>query len=157
MPETSTKYFGSVEYGEHDVLLFPSGLPAFEDETEFLLMEPPANAPLVFLQSLKQPGLCFLTLPIQTVDPDYHLDIAPEDLPVLGFDSAEALRVSEPLTCLAVLTVAENGDITANLLAPVVIHRKRQRGVQAVRIDSAYSHNHPLTAPAGAPREEICS
>jgi flagellar assembly factor FliW len=144
MPETSTKYFGSVEYGEHGVLLFPSGLPAFEDETEFLLMEPPANAPLVFLQSLKQPGLCFL-------------DIAPEDLPVLGFDSAEALRVSEPLTCLAVLTVAENGDITANLLAPVVIHRKRQRGVQAVRIDSAYSHNHPLTAPAGAPREEICS
>jgi flagellar assembly factor FliW len=157
MPETSTKYFGSVEYGENDAVHFPSGLPAFEDETEFLVMEPPANAPLVFLQSLKQPGLCFLTLPIQAVDPEYQLDIAVEDLLLLGIDPAEAPRISEQITCLAVLTVAENGAITANLLAPVVIHRDRRRGVQAVRIDSVYSHNHPLTPPAGARREDVCS
>src|SRR5262245_52244382 len=51
MPETLTKYFGPIEYREADVAQFPTGLPAFEDETQFLVIEPPASAPIVFLQA----------------------------------------------------------------------------------------------------------
>src|SRR6266567_1514680 len=50
MPQILTKYFGPVEYGEADIIQFPSGLPAFEDETQFLTLEPQATAPLIFLQ-----------------------------------------------------------------------------------------------------------
>ncbi len=64
MPKVLTKYFGSLEYEPKDVVKFPSGLPAFEEELEFIVIEPAAKAPLAFLQSLRQPGLCFLTLPI---------------------------------------------------------------------------------------------
>ena len=40
MPQIPTKYFGPVQYEETDVVQFPCGLPGFETETLFLLMEP---------------------------------------------------------------------------------------------------------------------
>jgi flagellar assembly factor FliW len=53
MPSVDTKYFGSLEYREESVYEFPHGLPAFENETMFVLIEQPENRPLVFLQSLR--------------------------------------------------------------------------------------------------------
>jgi flagellar assembly factor FliW len=56
------------------------------------------------------------------------------------------------VVCLALLSAAENGPLTANLLAPVVINLAAGRAVQAVRSDRAYSHKHPLL-----PQETLCS
>jgi flagellar assembly factor FliW len=157
MPEILTKYFGSIEYSEADVVQFSSGLPAFEDETQFLLIEPPARAPIVFLQSLRHSNLCFLTLPILVVDPEYHLAVAGEDLVALGLDPARRHQPGAEITCLAVVAVAENGLITANLLAPLVINRAQRCGLQAIRIDSAYSHVHPVAGFSGDRKEDLCS
>ena len=63
MPQVLTKYFGSLELQEEEIVRFPSGLPAFEEERQFLVIEPAANAPLAFVQSVRQPGLCFLLYP----------------------------------------------------------------------------------------------
>jgi Uncharacterized protein conserved in bacteria len=150
MPELATKYFGSVSYQEDGVIDFPAGLPGFEKETEFLVMEPPANAPLVFLQSLQHPNLCFLALPIQGLDPDYQPVMTREDLTTLGLDTGRQPAIGGEISCLAIIVVAENGPVTANLLAPVVINRANRRGVQAVRVDSIYSHRHSVT-------EAVCS
>jgi flagellar assembly factor FliW len=145
MPALITKYFGSVEYREDDVVQFPLGLASFEDESQFLVMEPPASAPLVFLQSLRLPSLCFLALPMQGVDPDYRLNITREDLEDLGLQTDRQPRVGEEIRCLAVIVVAENGPISANLLAPLIINPAKRRGVQAIRFDSIYSHQHLVT------------
>jgi flagellar assembly factor FliW len=145
-----TKYFGSISYKEDEVTQFPSGLPGFEKEMEFLVMEPSANAPLIFLQSLQHPDLCFLALPIQGLDPDYQPVMTREDLTTLGLDSGSQPMIGEDICCLAIIVVTENGPVTANLLAPVVINRANRRGVQAVRIDSIYSHQHPVM-------EAVCS
>jgi flagellar assembly factor FliW len=150
MPQIETKYFGSIEYHEADVVQFASGLPAFEDETRFLLIEPPARAPIVFLQSVITSSLCFLTLPTLVVDPQYQVAITLEDLQSLGIESAG-------ITCLAVIAVAENGAITANLLAPVLINLDDKRGVQAIRVDSIYSHEYPVTGFSGGHEEDPCS
>jgi flagellar assembly factor FliW len=157
MPEILTKYFGSIEYQESDVVQFSSGLPAFEEETQFLLIEPAASAPIVFLQSLRQSGLCFLTLPILAVDPQYDLAITVEDLQSLGIEPGQPLRIDAGLTCLAVIAVTENGAVNANLLAPILINRRDRRGVQAIRVDSIYSHEYPVTALSGARQEDACS
>ncbi len=150
MPALLTKYFGSVEYREDDVVQFPLGLASFENESQFLLMEPPASAPLMFLQSARLPGLCFLALPIQNIDPDYKLDITREDLESLGLQTTRQPRIGDEIMCFAVIVVTENGHVSANLLAPVVINPANRCGVQAIRIDSVYSHQHLLT-------EEVCS
>lgn len=150
MPVLLTKYFGPIEYREDDVLHFRAGLPGFETQSQFLAIEPPADAPLTYLQSVRLPGLCFLALPMQAVDPSYQLAIAQEDLESLGLDTSRQPRMGDEVRCWAVIVVAEDGRISANLLAPVVINPANRRGVQAIRFDALYSHQHPLS-------EALCS
>ena len=64
-----TRYFGPVDYDEQSVMLFPEGIPAFEQEQRFLALRQPINEPLVFLQSLANPNLCFATLPALPLAP----------------------------------------------------------------------------------------
>jgi flagellar assembly factor FliW len=150
MPNLATKYFGSIEYKEDDVVQFPSGLPGFEEELQFLVIEPPASAPLTFLQSLRHASLCFLAVPMQHADPDYQLSITREDLESLRLEIGRQPRIGADVRCFAVIAVSENGPVSANLLAPVVINAVNRRGVQAVRSDSIYSHQHLLN-------EALCS
>lgn len=152
MPQANTQQFGLVEYRLEDVIEFPLGLPAFEQETFFLLIAPSKTKPLVFLQSLGTAGLCFVTLPLAVVDPNYQLAVCAEDWKVLRVAEADSLAVGEgwrrngsPITCLAIVSLTDSRP-TANLLAPVVIHRAAQRAVQAVRLDSRYSYQHPVEA-----------
>ena len=52
MREVAAKYFGSLTFRDESVYEFPCGVPAFEDEKQFVLIELPQHTPLVFLQSL---------------------------------------------------------------------------------------------------------
>lgn len=112
-------------------LEFPFGIPAFETEKHFRLIE---RDPLLFLESETNPKLSFLLLPVALIDPDYKLAMSAEDREAIG------AREDTPLLCLAVVTAAEDSPPTANLLAPVVINPESGRAVQAVRSDSVYSH-----------------
>src|SRR5712691_3937472 len=105
MPQTLTKYFESFEYQEDDVVEFPSGLPAFENETRFLIIERAATAPLAFLQSLGQPDLCFLALPVLAIDPNYEPAVTREDLQTLGLELSSQPRIGAEIGCLAILVV----------------------------------------------------
>lgn len=148
MPQTATRYFGSIEFEPADVIQFPSGLPAFEEENEFLILEPPANAPVVFLQSLRRPSLCFLALPIQAIAPDYHLAITAEDLEILALPTDRQPVPGSEVSCLAIVVVAENGRVSANLLAPIIVNRANRRALQAIRLDSCYSHQYAVAEDA---------
>jgi flagellar assembly factor FliW len=152
MPQIETTYFGSLSWQPESAIEFPAGLPGFEDERSFLPVEIREYAPLVFLQSVRTPGLCFLTLPVLAADPEYRLEAAPEDLARIGLDPRRQPVVGKDVLCLAVLTVAEDG-ITANLLAPLVIALDSHRGVQAIQPQGRYSHRHPLACEEAA----VCS
>jgi len=133
-----------LEYGAEAVLSFPAGLYAFEDQKEFLLIEQPDSAPIVFLQSLREPGLSFVMLPVQVVDPAYRLALTEEEVRALGFPEGYVPQLGRDITCLVLLTVGR--DTTCNLLAPIVINHASRRGVQFIQFDSGYSHQHPLVA-----------
>jgi flagellar assembly factor FliW len=144
MPLIQTKYFGCVEYPEESVIEFPSGLPGFENERRFVILEQPENKPLVFLQSLSLSSLCFLALPVLTVDPGYQTAISPEDLAALELPKDRQPLIGRDVLCLALVSLAEGRPPTANLLAPLVVHLKTRRGLQAIQSESGYSHQHPL-------------
>jgi flagellar assembly factor FliW len=116
-------------------LEFPHGIPAFENEKRFRLID---REPLVFLESESNPELSFLLLPVALIDPEYRLALSAEDRETIG------AREGSSLLCLAVITAAEDSPPTANLLAPVVINPENGRAVQAVRCDSAYSHKKAI-------------
>jgi flagellar assembly factor FliW len=88
------------------------------------------------------------------LDPEYQSGIAPEDLRVLGLDETRQPLPGEEALYLAILSCSTGNSFTANLLAPVIIHRRARSAIQAVRHDQLYSHCHPL--PRGL-LEHLCS
>ena len=153
MPQADTQQFGPIEYAIEDVIYFPLGLPGFEQERSFLLITPLNAKPLVFLQSLGRSELCFVTLPLEVVDPNYQLSVSAEDWQVLGLAGQNPWAVGQELDrldgsrmrCLAIISLTESRP-TANLLAPLVINLMQKQGVQAIRLDNLYSHQHPVEA-----------
>jgi flagellar assembly factor FliW len=157
LPEIETKNFGRIPYEDDAALIFPRGLPGFENRGRFLPMTFPGREPLVFLQSLEDPDLCFITLPIWAAHPSYRLDMTREDMTLIGLRPGARARVGEDLLCLAVISVGPDGP-TANLLAPLVVNLRNRHSVQAVAASSRYSHRHPLVvrqpSPERAPRRK---
>jgi flagellar assembly factor FliW len=152
--EFISEHFGVLRYQPDQVITFPEGLPAFEDEREFLLIERPSTAPVVFLQSLRRPGLAFITLPAGFVEPPFQLEAAPEDLQALDLPAGTLPVPGPQLLCLAIVTVADGKSPTANLMAPVVINLRNRLARQIIVCGSPYSHQHPLVLPSG---EALCS
>ena len=147
MRQLHTAHFGTVEYQEDSVLDFPQGLPAFEDETRFLLIEQPATAPVIFLQSLQSPALAFITLPVLLVDPSYQLAVPAEDLQILALPEDRQPVIGTEVLCLAIATVTPGFPPTANLMAPVVVNLAARRAVQTIQPNVPYSHQQPLFPP----------
>jgi flagellar assembly factor FliW len=146
-----TRAFGVLDFGESDIIRFPQGLPGFEDQREFLAVQQPGAEPAVFLQSVTRPDLFFVTLPVETVAPEYDLKLLDEYRQVLL--SPEAAD----LLALAIVCLNDGAPPTANLLGPLLIHRTARLGVQAIRDDDRYSAEHPLFAPTPTPENAPCS
>ena len=69
MLSCDTTHFGCLEYDSAATIDFGEGLPGFEYERRFVVVQQPVNHPLVFLQSLQSAGLCFPALPVRVVEP----------------------------------------------------------------------------------------
>lgn len=141
MMQLATRFFGALECSEESLVTFPSGIPPFVDQQKFVVISS-EDSPVVFLQSATTPELCFLTVPIQILDPGYRVQIEPFDREALQLDAEPG--GADQLTYLAILTIPEQGSPSANLAAPVVINAARHIAVQAVRSDRVYSHAQPL-------------
>jgi flagellar assembly factor FliW len=162
MPSFNSKDFGKIDYEPGSVLEFSNGIPGFEQRKRFLALTFPHTQPLVFLQSLEDAELCFITLPVLSIDRDYRLTVSEEDLESIGLPARKhqkigprigpkiGPKIGEDVACLAIVTVERNRNPTANLLAPVVINLKNLKAVQAIAPESNYSHRHALVAEAVA-------
>jgi flagellar assembly factor FliW len=145
MPSLLTRDFGEVAYEPSAEWFFPRGLPGFEDQNRFVLIEREAFQPIVVLQSLKTPSLCFLAVPVWVADPAYQIGMTREDLDALGLNDQP--KAGDDALCLAILS-GSGVAFTANLLGPVVVNLETRLAVQAVRADARYSHRHPLRLEA---------
>jgi flagellar assembly factor FliW len=123
---------------------FRNGIPGFANERRFLFVEQPNLAPLVHIQSLRSPDLHFVALPVAFIDPSYEVQLNSEDLRGLDLATCPETAGEAGLLCLAILAADEHGPPTANLLAPIVVNLALGLGVQAVRMDSRYSHSYSL-------------
>jgi flagellar assembly factor FliW len=152
MPVLETKCFGPISFAVELTIEFPRGLPGFDERRVFLPVQIPDTAPIVFLQSVDEPSLCFPTLPVLAVDPQYLLNMTEEDRDLVGLSIERQPKIGDEVLCVAVLSLRETGP-TANLLAPVVVNLSNHRAVQALAPESDYSYQHTLL-PEEAP---VCS
>jgi flagellar assembly factor FliW len=128
-------WLGEITWETGCELLFPCGLPGFEQLRRMVPVEIPSQRPLIYLQSALDPGICFLTLPVLTVYPAFMLQLSEDDFGLLGFDqislAAESPALGTDVLCLALL-VPLGPTVQTNLDAPIVINLHNGRGVQAV-------------------------
>ena len=140
MRKADTLRFGPIEVEDEKVIHFPEGIPAFEQEHEFVIIPYDEESPYVFLPSLKTPDLAFLmTMPF-IFFPDYEFELDDENQQKLG------LERQEDMLLYVLLTIPQGRvqDMTANLVAPLVINVANQQGRQLVLEHSPYQTKHRL-------------
>jgi len=147
MSHLQSSTFGRVDYQADEPFRLIAGLAGFPGEEMFLPVQIPEQFPLLYLQSVLTPSLCFVALPVTSIDPHYELSTA-EELASIGL-SADT-QPGKNLLCLALVCFDENGGAAANLRAPILVNTTTRVAVQAVRSDDRYPIRHPL----GASKEE---
>ena len=116
---------------------FLAGMPGLEAYTRFTLIDIDGSA-VYWLQCDDEPEIALPVAEAFAILPDYACDLSAADARSLGLvDESEAL-------VLTVLTVPESGDITANLLAPIVINRVTGRARQVILDRPDYDLRHPV-------------
>jgi len=140
MRTINTARFGEIEIEEEKIIMFPAGIPAFEEEKEFVIIPYDEESPFVFLQSLQTAELAFLMTSPFVFFPEYQFEIDDESIEALGIEKEEDLLIYALLT----LPGKDIKQMTANLLAPIVINQQNHRAKQIILEKSEYKTKHLL-------------
>ena len=134
-----SRRFGNYMVAAERVVHFAEGLIGFPAARRFVLLEPECpDSPFRCLVCLDTPELGFVVCEPRALWPGYATDLP---LPA----AAEAGDVA----VLAIVTVpVDPRQMTANLLAPLVIDSRTRSGQQVVLDTGRYSTRHPILAPA---------
>ena len=140
MKKVNTLRFGEIEVDEDNIVHFEDGIPAFEDEHEFLIIPYDEESPYVFLQSLTTPELAFLmTMPF-VFFPEYEFELDDANQKKLGLTHQEDMLVHVLLT----IPDGQVESMTANLMAPIVMNQVTMQARQIVLDKSPYTTKHRL-------------
>ena len=113
-------WIGEIEWDEQCEIHFPHGLPGFENERRFLPVEIPAQRPLVYLQSVENHAVCFLCLPVLTIDPAFALELSEDDHAMLRLEDGLEPELGRDVLCLGLLAPLGR-TVETDLRTPIVI------------------------------------
>lgn len=134
---------GELEIDEEQVINFPEGLPAFEDQRRFIIMPMDENGLFFYLQAVDNPDLCFIMADPFPFFPNYEAELGDEEVGKLNV--AEA---GNNISLFTILTIPEDfKNTTANLLAPILINGKQKIGLQFILINNDYNTKHLIFPP----------
>lgn len=123
----NTKYLGEIDVDKEKVIHFPTGLPGFQDELSFVLLDIPNNDILQLLQSVQTADLAFIVANPHDFYPDYTFNL---EAPIL---EALQIKAEQDIVILSVMTIQEPfAKSTINLKAPIIIHANKKMGKQCI-------------------------
>ena len=127
-------FFKSLVYSDKDIVTFEAGIPGFEQNKKFVLVQVPDYLPFEWLVCIDGEKLRFAIINPLLFCPDYEPKIAKEQLQDLGIEKVEDVLV------YAIVTIRENpAESTANLVGPLVINKTKRVGKQIIIDDERYS------------------
>jgi len=133
-----TKYFGSMMVEEEKVIHFDKGLPGFQEEKAFVLIDFPDNPVFQILQSTTSAHVAFVVASPYHFKKDYAFDLGEQVKKELSITQFEQVRV------LSILTLRDPFvDSTINLQAPLIINVDSMVGQQIILSDE-YSSRTPM-------------
>jgi flagellar assembly factor FliW len=141
MRKVHTDMFGELEIDEKRIVHFKDGIPAFEQEHEFIILPYSEESPYYFMQSLSRRDLAFMLTTPEPFFPEYSAEIDDATVKELGIENPENVCV---YTVLTIPKERDYRDMTANLLAPIVINTDNMAAKQIVMDGSSYNTKHRL-------------
>ncbi|MBL4932903.1 MULTISPECIES: flagellar assembly protein FliW [Clostridium] len=137
--ELITKFHGTFNYEEKDIINFPNGIMGFEELNKFIIVESKENEAFKILQSLEDGDIGLLSISPFDVKEDYEVELNEEMVNSLGIESPEDVILYNIVTL--------NSDIykiTVNLKAPIIINVNKKVGKQVIIDKEEYKIKHPL-------------
>jgi len=134
-----TKYHGTKEYNEDEVITFKKGIPGFEELTKFIIFQVEENEVFSILHSIEDEKLGFVVVSPFYVMENYELKLSDRII--------EELKIENPDDVLVLNTVTLSSkmeDITTNLQAPLIINIQNKLGEQIIIDNGKYKIKHPL-------------
>ncbi|MFJ6412355.1 hypothetical protein CHI12_01820 [Terribacillus saccharophilus] len=133
-----TKYFGSMLVDEDKVIRFVKGLPGFQEEKMFVLIDFPDNPVFQILQSTETVHVAFVVASPYHFCEEYSFDLGEQTKEELAITTADQVKV------LSILTLRKPFEkSTINLQAPIVINVDALKGQQVILTDD-FSSRTPL-------------
>jgi flagellar assembly factor FliW len=139
----NTQYFGDLSIQENQLITFEEGLPGFEDQKKFVLLnnyDTEDPVPFMWLQSTANPDLALVVAIPFFLKTDYEVTLTDEVVQKLAIQNPEDVAV---YSVVRIKDTLEN--MTYNLASPIVINGKTRKGMQFVqdtgnwRVDEAFT------------------
>lgn len=145
-----TKFIGEIEIKEEQIIHFPKGIPAFEDETKFVIVPFDEETPFFIMQSINTVEVSFFIVDPFTFFNDYKVKLPDATIEQLEIES------EQDVATFVILTIQDPfSKTTANLQAPVIINTKKRLGRQVVLPDSGYQTKHYIMPQEASNTEEV--
>ena len=140
MRKVTTSRFGELEIDEKRIVHFKNGIPAFEEEHEFVILPYDEESPYYFMQSLKTPDLAFLLTVPFLFFPDYTFEVDDDSIKELD------IKEQDKVSYYALVTIPNYSIryMTANLLAPIILNTENMQAKQLVLEKTSYTTKERL-------------
>ena len=126
--EIQTTRFGKLSIRPEEIIEFPQGLIGFDRHTQWAILADESNDSVGWLQSVQDPSLAFAVVSPRRHIPSYKVRVSP--------DQASSLRLDADMETFVLVVVSrEQGAITVNLRAPLLINLSLQLGRQVITTD----------------------
>ncbi|MBU1043742.1 MAG: flagellar assembly protein FliW [Candidatus Omnitrophica bacterium] len=118
-------------------MFFPEGIIGFSEHKEFEIIHDRSKEPFVWLESVQDNNLAFIIIDPNEFQKEYN--------PVLSAADKMALQITDLSECsiYALVCVPKDSDeISANLLAPIILNKNNKIGRQVILHEQDYSVQH---------------
>lgn len=138
--EIQTKYLGHITINEEDIIHFQNGIPGFNHEQKFVVLDLPGNPLFQILQSVSTWNIAFiLTNPHQFY---HHYSFELDDNTLENL----LIKAEEEVAVFTIVTLKKPFETsTINLKAPVIINIQKKYGKQVILNDEEYPTKASIT------------
>lgn len=136
----STSRFGQLSVTPEKIITMTSPFLGFPDSKRFMIKPHGEESPFLWLQSLDEPKLAFVTIQAALLIPQYQPEISSLTRQELQGAAEQALEI------LLILTVPKDNPegMTANLLGPVALNSQTRLAKQVLQDPMRYDACWPV-------------
>lgn len=136
--QIKTRDFGEISISENEIISFPNGIFAFEEDHSFVLISPCGeNKYPMWLQSLDNESLCFIVFDPRDFADGYGIIPDEATAALLNMETGDELDY----LVIAVIP-SDYADATVNMKSPIVVNSCKNKAVQVISAE-----DYPIKFP----------